>query len=1033
MAQESGTPQTFDDFCRDTLKLNVKNEAVKEAGELMKRLERFRSQDDVFNSSIDDDNRICLAWYCCAVFLTRAVHKRVPEKMGTYCLHLPKLSDLVKATGISLIDLSLELRHVCKAAHQELLEHFGAEKITSIEQYLNENPLETGLVFSTVLLKKYIDLYTHYFTAESTHQRTPPEQAGSVFDRAAALLQTDKYFELGLLVFLVAKESLLPPHPDLISLFGCLVAAISFIIQQASEELLKCPLSDEAAFPVRKDAGASQGRSPATEQSDEADISGCLAQHTKISQDELEGYTERLVTHLQKLLSKESAQGVKLLSAELYPGFLSESDSGKLSEPKLNRFTFLLKNEYERLGLVGRVEIDELELLQPGRTEFLGNPSKLSSASMKKLLLPKDTAGLPGADPVDRTPGTPIHRTSALGKRNHLPFQTPISSAMAASQWLRKMTEEEPTCDARRNKGDTPPPGAAIVQLFQEHMREQLVEGIHTFLSDCLAKVFPTRKEAGSPHARIVPEKYHRQAAVLFYRVLLTLFQSELERNKVEDGKGGDTLDKLVSSRPFLASLVALASECVVAAHRITAFAFPAIERRLDVGAFDVEKLIDQFVRLEPTIPQDIRRHLHEIEERIIEQFAWEKGSSLYHLLRLAGNYAKKRACTETFGSAMEEEKLDRGSAPGPDPAGGGEATPVNQEENKVEGREERGPGWLPHALGSIADPSVLSNGASASKLSGPEIACAEFVKKSIMLSTERTEDLCSCLQLPAQTASCARGIVESVFLKQSGLLYGRHIDQIMLCSLYGACKARRHSIQFKEILIHYRRQHQSRPEVYRNVPIQLAYPSLDVIKKGDIIDFYNSAYVPVMKNVLLQLASEDPSGESFSQIQQSVPRVERGSDVPSSPPRGAARAGTPKSPLVYTPGRSGIRAQIHVSPIPRQKQERLMAESSEKKKSLFAFFGETTHAYQSPSKDLNFINGCINNSVVGSSYGNALKRLTTENNTKHTYTEAPNSSPVAPLAQRDPGDALHCAQKDRAARPARERSVAEHTKFNSS
>lgn len=980
MAKERGTTQTFEEFCRDVLKLNVQNEAVKEAGELMGRLERFRSRDDVFNSSIGDDDRICLAWYCCAVFLTRAVHKRVPEKVGTYCLHLPKLSDLVKATGISLIDLSLELRHVCKAAHQELLEHFGAEEIAAIEQYLNENPLETGLVFSTVLLKKYTDLYLHYFKDRSTHHSNPAEQAGSVFDKAAALLQTDKYFELGLLVFLVVKESLLPPHPDLISLFGCLVATLSFIIQQASEDLLRHPFSDETAFPVRRDIGASQGRSPATDLGDEADVSGCLAQHTKISQEDLEGYSERVASLLQKLLSKESAQGARLLSKELYPGFLLDSESGKLSEPRLNRFTFLLKNEYERLGLVGKVEVDELELLQPGRAIFLGNPSKLCSASIKKLLLPKHSV-VPGAETADKTPRTPLRGISVLGKRNHLPFQTPISSAMAASQWLRTMVEEEPICDALRNKGNTPPPGAAIVELFQKHLREHLVDTIHDFLSDCLGKIFPTRKEEGSHHTQIVPEKYHRQAAVLFYRVLLTLFHSEMERNKVEDGKGGDTLDKLVSSRPFLTSLVALASECVVAAHRITTFAFPVLERKLGVGAFDVEKLIDQFVRLEPTIPQDIRRHLHEIEERIIEQFAWEKGSSLFQLLRLAGRYAEKRNSMENLNSAKENAKSDQDFETGRSSREGGEATLPRMEEKQAGEREERDSGWLPHALESVADPSMLNDLSTVSKLSGPEIACAEFIKKAIMLSTERTDDLCSCLQLPARTASCARGIVESVFLKHSNLLYGRHIDQIMLCSLYGACKARRHSIQFKEILIHYRRQHQSRPEVYRNVSIQLKFPSLDVTKKGDIIDFYNSAYVPVMKDVLLHLASDEPMGEALHSVQHGFPRVERGSEPPCSPSRGSTRAGTPKSPLVYTPGRAGSRAQIHVSPIPRQKQERLMAETSEKRKSLFAFFGETTHAYQSPSKDLNFINGCINNQVAGSSYGNALKKLRPENN----------------------------------------------------
>ena len=58
--------------------------------------------------------------------------------------------------------------------------------------------------------------------------------------------------------------------------------------------------------------------------------------------------------------------------------------------------------------------------------------------------------------------------------------------------------------------------------------------------------------------------------------------------------------------------------------------AFPAVLEKLELHAFDLCKMIDPFVRYEPSIPHDLKCHLHSIEEKIIECLAWQRGSSLY-------------------------------------------------------------------------------------------------------------------------------------------------------------------------------------------------------------------------------------------------------------------------------------------------------------------------------------------------------------------------------------------------------------------
>ena len=46
-----------------------------------------------------------------------------------------------------------------------------------------------------------------------------------------------------------------------------------------------------------------------------------------------------------------------------------------------------------------------------------------------------------------------------------------------------------------------------------------------------------------------------------------------------------------------------------------------------------MSKLIEAFVRHEPTLPRELKHHLFSIEEKMLEALAWERGSSLFHLL----------------------------------------------------------------------------------------------------------------------------------------------------------------------------------------------------------------------------------------------------------------------------------------------------------------------------------------------------------------------------------------------------------------
>ena len=70
-----------------------------------------------------------------------------------------------------------------------------------------------------------------------------------------------------------------------------------------------------------------------------------------------------------------------------------------------------------------------------------------------------------------------------------------------------------------------------------------------------------------------------------------------------------------------------------------------------------------------------------------------------------------------------------------------------------------------------------------------------------------------------------------------------RHLDQVVLCSVYGVCKVLQMREQkFKDIVSRYQKQPQASPSIFRHVVIQQSMPGLVVESKKDIIEFYNQA-----------------------------------------------------------------------------------------------------------------------------------------------------------------------------------------------
>jgi hypothetical protein len=70
--------------------------------------------------------------------------------------------------------------------------------------------------------------------------------------------------------------------------------------------------------------------------------------------------------------------------------------------------------------------------------------------------------------------------------------------------------------------------------------------------------------------------------------------------------------------------------------------------------------------------------------------------------------------------------------------------------------------------------------------------------------------------------------MVTHAVLEHTHLLYGRHLDQLLLSALYGVAKVHAlRQVTFKDIIAHYKRQPQARTPIFRTVAIALTDPDL--------------------------------------------------------------------------------------------------------------------------------------------------------------------------------------------------------------
>ena len=266
----------------------------------------------------------------------------------------------------------------------------------------------------------------------------------------------------------------------------------------------------------------------------------------------------------------------------------------------------------------------------------------------------------------------------------------------------------------------------------------------------------------------------------LYLQLLELMLQSEGRKNSTAN------FSAILHSACFHRSLLASCFESVLFLHNICSVAFEEVLQTCQISGFDFWKIITTFCNVDPRMPIPLKTHFRVIEVRIITSLGWVTSSPVHETLRLL---AEKARATIAEDSGENEDS-----------------------ESPADSQPEL------HVTYDLFFRRVLS-----------------FTAYRVLTMTEE-------LALPGLLQEDIWAAMKFFLSEKTELLRDRHLDQLILCAVFGVCKARSHPLKFASLLQIYANLN---PDEALSVTRQVRLDS----GEGSIIDLYNSTMVPHIRD----------------------------------------------------------------------------------------------------------------------------------------------------------------------------------------
>nr|O82677.1 RecName: Full=Retinoblastoma-related protein [Oxybasis rubra]CAA09736.1 retinoblastoma-related protein [Oxybasis rubra] len=871
------------------------------------------------------------------------------------------LCQKLKAVKLNLVDFFKELPQFVVKIGPILSDMYGADW----EKRLEAKELQANFVHLSLLSKYYKRAYQEFFkTNEVDKEVADPGTSSSD--------SISDYYRFGWLLFLALRVHAFSRFKDLVTCTNGIVSVLAILIIHIPARLRKFSALDLPLFEKKIDRGVN--------------LVASLCQKYDTSEDEVKHMMEKANELILEILKKNpcSASLCKTENLEnIDPDDLTYFED-LLEDSSLPNCISMLEKDYDA-AIWNKGDIDERVFVNVDDS-LLGSGSLSGGAINISGLREIRCNGLFNetiASPLSPCRSPALHVNGARGGVNIRMISTPVSTAMTTAKWLRTYISPLPSKPS--------PQLEKYLMSCDRNISSEVVRRAHIIME----AIFPNsalgeRCIAGSlPNSNLTDNIWAQQrrleALKLYYRVLETMCTAEAQLLHANN------LTSLLTNERFHRCMLACSAELVLATHKTVTMLFPAVLEKTGITAFDLSKVIESFIRHEDSLPRELRRHLNSLEERLLESMAWEKGSSMDNSLIIARPALS--AGINRFGLLAEPMPFLNAMAAHIEVSTGGlPPLPSSCKHEFAAGQNgdirspkracteyrsvlvERNSFTSPvkdrlinNLKQKLTPPALQSAFASPTRLSpgGGGETCAEtginiFFSKIVKLAAVRINGMIERLEKlekQSQTQQLREQLRENVYCRfhiilnqRTSLFFNRHIDQIILCAFYGVAKISQYELTFKEIILNYRKQPQCKPQVFRSVFVDWSFSRRN--RQGqdhvDIITFYNEVFIPSVKPLLGELGPQgacvktDLIPESNNDKDGQCPGSPKLSTFPSLPDM------SPKK----------VAKNVYVSPLRSSKMDALISNSS---KSYYACVGESTHAFQSPSKDLTAINDRLN------------------------------------------------------------------------
>uniref|UniRef100_A0A673BWL1 Retinoblastoma 1 n=1 Tax=Sphaeramia orbicularis TaxID=375764 RepID=A0A673BWL1_9TELE len=538
---------------------------------------------------------------------------------------------------------------------------------------------------------------------------------------------------------------------------------------------------------------------------------------------------------------------IKRCPPDLLQPLYSKPQSHHLRQHITVNTIFWVKNVYQTSFLAFLDSLDlsrSTDLPQVNSLNQQYNEHYLKSRDIDdRLFLDGDETILPPKieiTQVERTPKKNLQEEDSV----IIPPQTPIKAAMASIQQLRGDLV---------SSGDQP---STTLATYFKNCTIDPTQGMLKRL-EMLGQTFSQRfSQAVGPRFIIIGKQRFTLGVRLYYKVMEEMLKSEEKRLSVQN------FSKLLNDSTFHTSLLACALEVVmfvtncnhcVGETAETDLCFPWILDVFSLAAFDFYKVIESFIKAEPTLSKDIVKHLETCENLIMEKIAWRTGSVLFELLKQEheGGAAEQAEAPASFNQPLQHNHTAADLYLSPMHPG-----------LRVLPPESPAPPNSQHASQPQNQPALQPGGQTPRHLKSNSLSL--FYKKLYRLAYTRLKLLCSyLLSFNPELEPIIWTLFQHTLQHEYELMKNRHLDQLMMSAMYAICKVKSVDLRFKTIVTAYKNMPNTNQETFKHVLISDGH-------YDSIIVFYNQVFMQRLKTNILQYASPRPP--TLSPIPQ-IPR----------------------------------------------------------------------------------------------------------------------------------------------------------------